>query len=109
MDSSSIFLMLIVIFILLMNDKSRKKNRMRLKLRKRRQKENQSMDYQLVKAYEGKLCIITTDANSLGGIIGTITKVTDGWIEVESTKSTEILNLDYVSSIKLKMPKPLKK
>lgn len=107
MDSSTmiaIYLPIIMMFVIIFISNKHQGLRMRqLQKKRRRQKENQPMDYQLVKAYEGKRCVILS--NSLSGTEGTIAKVTDGWIEVDTNKSTKLLNLDYISSIEIIKPK----
>lgn len=53
---------------------------------------------ELIKNYIGKECIISCSFES--GRVGTITKVEDSWIEIETTQGPEIINIDYIVKIK---------
>lgn len=101
MNGSSFFAIyfpIIVLFIILyINNKN---DNLALKIKNSRKKEKRPMDYQLVKNYEGLNCTIMS-YNSSYGSTGIITKVTDGWIEVDTGKKTKLLNLDYISSIEV--------
>lgn len=58
------------------------------------------MANELIKKYIGKNCRITT--GSFGtNVIGKITDVNENWIEVETKKGVEIINAEFVQSIKI--------
>lgn len=105
MNGSSFFAIYFPIIVLFLFFYISKKNdAVVLKIKNSRKKEKRTMDYQLVKNYEGMNCTIMT-YNSSFGDAGVITKVTDGWIEVDTGKKTKLLNLDYISSIEVTKPK----
>ncbi|WP_120170773.1 DUF6897 domain-containing protein [Thermohalobacter berrensis] len=59
------------------------------------------MSNDVIKKYIGKKCKITT--GSLGTtVVGKIVEVKENWIEVETRKGNELINADFVQSIKIK-------
>ena len=52
---------------------------------------------ELLERYIGENCIIETDT---GIVNGCINKITDNWMEVETTVDKQIVNTDFVISIK---------
>jgi hypothetical protein len=65
-----------------------------------KRKEEKRLMFESIKVFLGEDCSVTT-MNSLNGLLkGTITAVEDGWITVESKSGTEMVNLDYVVSIR---------
>jgi len=73
----------------------------RARLQKRKNKKGvMIMANELIKKYIGKNCRITT--GSFGtNVIGKITDVNENWIEVETKKGVEIINAEFVQSIKI--------
>lgn len=69
-----------------------------IKISNKRKRGKMIMSNELVKKYIGKTCIVST--GSLGTTVkGQITAVEDNWIEVNSRKGPQILNLDYITNI----------
>jgi len=59
------------------------------------------MTNEVIKKYIGKNCKISS--GSLGiNVVGTIIDVNENWIEVETKKGQELINADYIQSIKIK-------
>ncbi len=59
------------------------------------------MTNEVIKKYIGKNCKIST--GSFGTtVIGKIMDVNENWIEVETNKGNELVNADFVQSIKIK-------
>lgn len=58
------------------------------------------MTNELIKKYIGKTCNIST--GSFGtNVIGKIIDVNDNWIEVETKKGKELINAEFIQSIKI--------
>ncbi|PLX34684.1 MAG: hypothetical protein C0604_01170 [Clostridiales bacterium] len=58
------------------------------------------MKNEIIKKFEGKRCKITTGA--LGTTVrGKIIEINDDWIEIETSKGMEIINADFIQSIKI--------
>ena len=58
------------------------------------------MTNEIIKKYMGKYCKITT--GSMGTTVaGKIRDVNENWIEVETKKGNELVNADFVQSIKI--------
>ncbi|MBK5241414.1 MAG: hypothetical protein JJD95_09360 [Clostridium sp.] len=59
------------------------------------------MTNEVIKKYIGKTCKIST--GSFGReVIGEIIDVNENWIEVETKKGKELINADFIQSIKIK-------
>jgi hypothetical protein len=59
------------------------------------------MTNEVIKKYIGKTCKIST--GSFGReVIGKIIDVNENWIEVETKKGKELINADFIQSIKIK-------
>lgn len=70
-------------------------------LKKVKKKRGVNMTNELIKRYIGQNCFISTGA--LGkSITGKIIEINENWIEVETKKGNEIMNLDFIQNIKLK-------
>lgn len=60
------------------------------------------MTNEVIKKYLGKICKIST--GSYGTTIsGKIVDVNENWIEVETKGSKELINADFIQSIKIKL------
>lgn len=58
------------------------------------------MTNEIIKKYIGKYCKITT--GSMGtSVVGKIIGVNENWIEIETKKGSELVNADFVQSIKI--------
>jgi hypothetical protein len=58
------------------------------------------MTNEVIKKYIGKACRISTGAFGTG-VIGTIIDVNENWVEVETKKGNEIINAEFIVSIKI--------
>lgn len=59
------------------------------------------MTNELIQKYEGQNCYIST--GTLGTtVIGKIVEINENWIEVQTKKGNEIMNLDFIQNIKLR-------
>jgi len=59
------------------------------------------MTNELIQKFINKKCYITTGSMGIS-LVGVILDVKDNWIEVETKKGNEMVNLDFVQNIKLK-------
>ncbi|AET69004.1 hypothetical protein Desor_3521 [Desulfosporosinus orientis DSM 765] len=58
------------------------------------------MTNELINKYVGKKCIIST--GSFGtNVKGTIAAVKENWIEIETSKGQELINAEFIQSIKI--------
>jgi hypothetical protein len=59
-----------------------------------------SMTNEVIKKYIGKNCRIST--GSFGtNVIGKIIDVNENWIEIETKKGNELINAEFIQSIKI--------
>lgn len=68
------------------------------KIRKR--KGSRVMTNELIKKYIGENCRISTGQFE-NNVTGRIVDVNENWLEVETKKGKELINADYVQSIKI--------
>ena len=66
-----------------------------------RRKGKRAMTNELVKKYTGRYCHITTGSMGVS-VTGKIVEVNENWVEVDTKKGIEILNLDFIQNIKIK-------
>ena len=59
------------------------------------------MQNELIKKFVGKECRISTGAMGVKAS-GKIVQVNENWIEVQTKKGSEVINLDFIQYIKLK-------
>ena len=59
------------------------------------------MTNELIGKYVGRDCYITTGTMGVS-VTGKIIEVRENWIEVQTRKGVEILNLDFIQHIRLK-------
>ncbi|WP_250858397.1 hypothetical protein [Oceanirhabdus seepicola] len=59
------------------------------------------MSNEIIKKYIGKNCIISTGTFGIN-VVGKIISVEENWIEVETKKGNELINAEFVQSIKIK-------
>ena len=58
------------------------------------------MTNEIIKKYVGKNCKVST--GSFGtNVVGEIINVNENWIEIETKKGKELINADFVQSIKV--------
>lgn len=102
MDSSYIAIWLpIFIAIVIILPQQAAERTVVARLISRRKKGRISMTNELVKKYLGKYCRITTGSMGVN-VTGRITEVNENWIEIETKKSKEIVNLDFIQNISIK-------
>ncbi len=59
------------------------------------------MTNEVVSKYIGKNCKISTGSYGTT-VVGKIVNVNENWIEVETKKGIELVNADFIQSIKIK-------
>lgn len=59
------------------------------------------MTNEILKKYVGKECIISTGTFGTN-VTGKIMHVNENWIEVETKKGKELINAEFVQSVKIK-------
>lgn len=94
----AIYLPLFIIFFIILPQQRALHKAVLLKIRKR--KGVAKMTNVLLQKYIGKKCIITT--GSFGtNVKGIITEVNENWIEIETKKGNELINGEFIQSIKV--------
>lgn len=100
MEPINISIWLPIFFVLLIVSQQRGAARVIIaRLRKKRR--SVAMTNELVEKYIGRNCHITTGAMGVS-VTGRIVSVNENWIEVETKKGMEIMNLDYIQNIRVK-------
>ena len=101
MDSTSwiaLYMPLFIIFFIVLPQQIEVQKAVIMKLKRR--KGEIVMTNDVIKKYIGKNCRIST--GSFGtNITGKILDVNENWIEVETKKGNELINAEYVQSIKV--------
>ena len=101
MDSTSwiaLYMPLFIIFFIVLPQQREVQKAVIMKLKRR--KGEIVMTNDVIKKYIGKNCRIST--GSFGtNITGKILDVNENWIEVETRKGNELINAEYVQSIKV--------
>lgn len=91
----AIYLPLFVILLVIIPNQNSIRN---LKIKKNRGEI--IMTNELVKKYIGQNCMISN--GSFGyNVIGNILEVNENWVEVETKKGVELINIEYVQNIKI--------
>ena len=94
----AIYMPLFIIFFIVVPEQ-RNMQRFIMKKRKKR-KELTDMTNELIKKYVGKNCLIST--GSFGSNVqGEIVAVNENWIEIKTKKNDELVNIEFVQSIKI--------
>lgn len=89
----AIYLPLLLVLFLAMQA-----GRQRLIAKRRRKRSERPMTNELLKSYVGCRCIVST--GSFGSTVtGTVSAVSDNWIEVTTKQGARLLNADYVTNI----------
>ncbi len=95
----AIYLPILIAIMMAIQDQEEKQRITLWKIKKRRGIIRMNGD--LVKKYIGMDCRIST--GSLGtNVVGRIVDVEENWIEVETKKGNELINLDFVQHIRPK-------
>ena len=58
------------------------------------------MTNEVIKKYIGKNCRISTGSFGVN-VIGKIIDVNENWIEIETKKGNELINIEFIQSIKI--------
>lgn len=102
MNSSTfiaIYMPLFVLFFIILPQQREIRKTIDLKIKKR--KGVKVMTNELIEKYIGEFCKIST--GSLGvNVVGKIIYINENWIEVETKKGKELINSDYIQSIKIR-------
>lgn len=86
----------IIFFVIL----PQQRNMQRLMINKRKNKGVKTMTNDVIKKYIGRDCKIST--GSFGtNVAGKIISVNENWIEIETKRGVEIINAEFVQSIKI--------
>lgn len=104
MDTASliaIYLPVFIIFFVVLPQQYRMKKIIAVKRQKL--KGVKCMTNELLKKYVGMNCSISTAAFGTS-LLGKIIEINENWIEVETKKGIEIINSDYVQSVKIVKP-----
>jgi len=95
----AIYMPLFILFFIIIPRQREIQKAITLKIKKR--KDVIIMTNEVIKKYIGENCKISS--GSLGiNVVGVITDVNENWIEVETKKGKELINADYIQSIKIK-------
>ncbi len=101
MNSSTwiaIYLPLIIIFLIVLPQQSEMQRILIMKMRKRKGLEK--MTNEMLKKYTGMECTIST--GSFGNTVkGVIIDVQENWVEIETKRGKELINAEFVQSIKI--------
>ena len=101
MDTGSwvaIYMPLIIIFCIILPQQRAVQKLVLFKIRKR--KGVVKMTNELVKKYIGKNCHIST-GNFNNSVKGIIIDVNENWLEVETKQGNQLINTDFIQSIKI--------
>lgn len=102
MDSSyiAIWLPIFIVIVLILPQQAAERTAV-ARLISRKKEGRIAMTNELVKKYIGKHCRITTGSMGIN-VTGRITEVNENWIEIETKKGKEIVNLDFIQNISIK-------
>lgn len=96
----AIYLPLFIIFIIVLPQQHAAQKAVLLRIRKRKGKGAIKMINELIKKYIGKTCQIST-GNFNNSVKGKITDVNENWLELETKKGKELVNAEFIQSIKI--------
>jgi hypothetical protein len=95
----AIYVPLYLIFFIIIPQKRQIEKAILLKIRRR--KGVLTMTNEILRQYIGKTCKVST--GSLGTtVVGKILEVNENWLELETKKGKELINADFIQSIKVK-------
>ena len=101
MDTGSwiaIYMPLFIIFLIILPQQRAAQQAVLLRIRKR--KGVVKMTNELIKKYIGKNCQISSGSFN-NSIKGEIIDINENWLEVETKKGKELINAEYIQSIKI--------
>jgi preprotein translocase subunit YajC len=94
------YLPLFIMFFIILPQKREMEKTLIMKIKKKRGA--LTMTNEVIKKYIGKYCKIST--GSFGtNLTGQIIDVNENWLEVETNKGKELINADFIQSIKIKL------
>jgi len=93
----AIYMPLFIMFFIVLQQREMQKSTI-LKIKKR--KGLIIMTNEVIKKYIGKTCKISTGSFGTNAI-GKIIDVNENWIEVETKKGNELINAEFIQSIKI--------
>jgi len=94
----AVYLPLFIVFFIVLPQQREQNKAVIMRLKRRRGEIVMTND--VLKKYIGKKCMIST--GSFGtNISGKIINVNENWIEVETRKGNQLINAEYVQSIKV--------
>jgi len=94
----AIYMPLFIIFFIILPQQRAVQKAVLLKIRKRIGVVE--MTNELIKRYIGKNCLISTGTFGTN-VKGKIIDVNENWLEVETKKGSELVNVEFIQSIKL--------
>ena len=94
----AIYMPLLIIFFIILPQQRAVQKAVLLKIRKRIGVVE--MTNELIKRYIGKNCLISTGTFGTN-VKGKIIDVNENWLEVETKKGSELVNVEFIQSIKL--------
>jgi len=95
----AIYLPLFILFFIIIPQTREMEKALISKLKRR--KGVIKMTNELIKTFIGKNCKISTGQFGTT-VVGEITNINENWLEVETKKGKELINVDFVQSIKIK-------
>lgn len=101
MNSSTwiaIYLPIFVLFFIILPQQRSAQNGIILKIKKK--KGGVIMTNEMLLKYVGKNCKISTGTYGTN-VVGKIIKINENWIEIETKKGNELINADFVQSIRV--------
>lgn len=102
MDSSAwivIYLPMLILFLIIIPQQREREKGALVKIKKR--KGLITMTNEILKNYIGKTCKITSGSFGVN-VVGTIIDINENWLEVETRRGKELINADFIQSIKIK-------
>ena len=95
----AIYVPLIILFFIILPQQSRARTAAFIKIKNKKRKGVIKMTNEIIKKYIGKNCLISS--GTLGtNVSGKIINVSENWIEVEGKGGNELINAEFVQSIK---------
>lgn len=95
----AIYLPMIILFFIILPHQRAINDAVISKIRKK--KGGVVMTNELIQKYIGKRCKVSTGSYGIN-VIGTIINIKENWIEIETKKGFELINLEFIQNIKVK-------
>lgn len=100
----TLFAPLYVLFFIIFPEEEKNRNLKKLSIKRRIKKiikKGKNMNNEILKKYIGKS--VTISFGSYGtNITGKINDIKENWLELESKKGVEIINVEFIQNIKIK-------